>query len=96
MYSSAQDRLGRGLVAIKKITKPFGSPVLAQKALREMKLLRYLQHENVCPYRQWNRRSRINQFPDCQPTRCIPISGRELVRGNTNSQNSPLTVLGIS
>ncbi|KAJ5178867.1 mitogen-activated protein kinase sty1 [Penicillium capsulatum] len=47
LVCSAQDRLGRGLVAIKKITQPFGSAALAKKALREIKLLRYLQHENI-------------------------------------------------
>lgn len=34
-------------VAIKKITKAFGNPVEAKRTLREVKLLRHLQHVNI-------------------------------------------------
>lgn len=47
LSSSAKDRILNKLVAIKKITKPFGSSTLAKNALREVKLLRYMRHENV-------------------------------------------------
>jgi p38 MAP kinase len=36
-------------VAIKKIMKPFSTPVLAKRTYRELKLLKHLKHENVCP-----------------------------------------------
>lgn len=46
-FSSAKDQILRGVVAVRKVTKPFGSSILAKRALREIKLLRYLRHENV-------------------------------------------------
>jgi serine/threonine protein kinase len=36
-----------GLVAIKKIERVFDHKIFAQRALRELKILRLLQHENV-------------------------------------------------
>ncbi|KAJ5902216.1 mitogen-activated protein kinase Hog1 [Penicillium taxi] len=47
MNSSAKDQILQKLVAVRKVTKPFGSSVLSKQALREIKLLRYLQHENL-------------------------------------------------
>jgi len=29
--------------------KPFSTPVLAKRTYRELKLLKHLKHENVCP-----------------------------------------------
>ena len=46
--SSAKDRLTGSNVAIKKIMKPFSTPVLAKRTYRELKLLKHLKHENVC------------------------------------------------
>jgi p38 MAP kinase len=46
-YSSAKDQLTGMSVAIKKIMKPFSTPVLAKRTYRELKLLKALQHENV-------------------------------------------------
>jgi mitogen-activated protein kinase 7 len=48
MFSAAKHiRSGRD-VAIKKITKVFDKPILAKRALREIKLLRHFNgHENV-------------------------------------------------
>jgi serine/threonine protein kinase len=46
-YSSAKDQLMGTSVAIKKIMKPFSTPVLAKRTYRELKLLKHIQHENV-------------------------------------------------
>jgi p38 MAP kinase len=46
--SSARDQLTNQNVAIKKIMKPFSTPVLAKRTYRELKLLKHLKHENVC------------------------------------------------
>jgi serine/threonine protein kinase len=45
--SSAKDELTGQPVAIKKILKPFSTPVLAKRTYRELKLLKHLRHENV-------------------------------------------------
>ena len=51
--SSAKDQLTGSSVAIKKIMKPFSTPVLSKRTYRELKLLKHIQHENVrrdpCP-----------------------------------------------
>ena len=47
MYSSAKDQLTGSSVAIKKIMKPFSTPVLSKRTYRELKLLKHIQHENV-------------------------------------------------
>ncbi|KAJ5549354.1 mitogen-activated protein kinase Hog1 [Penicillium frequentans] len=47
LICSAKDRILNKLVAVKKITRPFGSSMLAKSALREVKLLRYMRHENI-------------------------------------------------
>jgi serine/threonine protein kinase len=47
--SSAKDELTGQSVAIKKIMKPFSTPVLAKRTYRELKLLKHLRHENVSP-----------------------------------------------
>lgn len=48
-HSSAKDQLTNQNVAIKKIMKPFSTPVLAKRTYRELKLLKHLKHENVSP-----------------------------------------------
>ena len=45
--SSAKDQLTNQAVAVKKIMKPFSTPVLAKRTYRELKLLKHLRHENV-------------------------------------------------
>ncbi|RKP09942.1 mitogen-activated protein kinase hog1 [Thamnocephalis sphaerospora] len=47
LVCSAQDQLTMQAVAIKKIMKPFSTPVLAKRTYRELKLLKHLKHENV-------------------------------------------------
>jgi len=47
MASSAKDQLTNQAVAIKKIMKPFSTPVLSKRTYRELKLLKHLKHENV-------------------------------------------------
>ena len=47
LQSSAKDELTGQSVAIKKIMKPFSTPVLAKRTYRELKLLKHLRHENV-------------------------------------------------
>lgn len=34
-------------MAIKKIMKPFSTPVLSKRTYRELKLLKHIRHENV-------------------------------------------------
>lgn len=46
-YSSSKDQLTGSSVAIKKIMKPFSTPVLSKRTYRELKLLKHIQHENV-------------------------------------------------
>lgn len=46
-YSSAKDQLTSQAVAVKKIMKPFSTPVLSKRTYRELKLLKHLRHENV-------------------------------------------------
>jgi len=48
-FSSAKDQLTGASVAIKKIMKPFSTPVLSKRTYRELKLLKHIQHENVRP-----------------------------------------------
>ena len=45
--SSARDQLTSQPVAVKKIMKPFSTPVLSKRTYRELKLLKHLRHENV-------------------------------------------------
>ena len=47
LVCSARDQLTTQNVAIKKIMKPFSTPVLAKRTYRELKLLKHLKHENV-------------------------------------------------
>lgn len=47
LVCSAKDQLGGTAVAIKKIMKPFSTPVLSKRTYRELKLLKHLRHENV-------------------------------------------------
>jgi p38 MAP kinase len=49
--SSAKDQLTGASVAIKKIMKPFSTPVLSKRTYRELKLLKHILHENVSPIR---------------------------------------------
>ncbi|CAZ82188.1 unnamed protein product [Tuber melanosporum] len=47
LVCSAKDQLTTQSVAIKKIMKPFSTPVLSKRTYRELKLLKHLRHENV-------------------------------------------------
>lgn len=47
LVCSAKDQLGGTAVAIKKIMKPFSTPVLSKRTYRELKLLKHLRHENI-------------------------------------------------
>ena len=47
LVSSAKDQLTGASVAVKKIMKPFSTPVLSKRTYRELKLLKHIQHENV-------------------------------------------------
>jgi p38 MAP kinase len=47
LVCSARDQLTNQNVAVKKIMKPFSTPVLAKRTYRELKLLKHLRHENV-------------------------------------------------
>lgn len=52
--SSAKDQLTGSSVAIKKIMKPFSTPVLSKRTYRELKLLKHIKHENVSPSQSHN------------------------------------------
>ncbi|KAF8633612.1 hypothetical protein AX15_001397 [Amanita polypyramis BW_CC] len=47
LVCSAKDQLTGQAVAIKKIMKPFSTPVLSKRTYRELKLLKHIQHENI-------------------------------------------------
>ncbi|KAF9919742.1 MAPK protein hog1 [Linnemannia zychae] len=47
LVCSAKDELTSQPVAIKKIMKPFSTPVLSKRTYRELKLLKHLKHENI-------------------------------------------------
>lgn len=47
LVCSAKDQITGMNVAIKKIMKPFSTPVLAKRTYRELKLLKHLKHDNV-------------------------------------------------
>lgn len=47
LVCSAKDQLTGSSVAIKKIMKPFSTPVLSKRTYRELKLLKHIQHENI-------------------------------------------------
>ncbi|CAG8739878.1 7324_t:CDS:10 [Dentiscutata erythropus] len=47
LVCSAKDQLTGVNVAIKKILKPFSTPVLSKRTYRELKLLKHLKHENI-------------------------------------------------
>ncbi|KAK6465615.1 kinase-like domain-containing protein [Scheffersomyces coipomensis] len=47
LVCSAVDKLTGQNVAVKKIMKPFSTPVLAKRTYRELKLLKHLRHENL-------------------------------------------------
>ncbi|KAJ5147207.1 hypothetical protein N7526_000559 [Penicillium atrosanguineum] len=47
LVCSARDQLTGQPVAVKKIMKPFSTPVLSKRTYRELKLLKHLRHENI-------------------------------------------------
>ena len=47
LCSSAYDTERQMKVAIKKLSKPFQSPVHAKRAFREIRMLKHMRHENV-------------------------------------------------
>lgn len=47
--SSVMNSETREMVAIKKIANAFENHMDAKRTLREIKLLKHLDHENVCP-----------------------------------------------
>ncbi|KAI1292761.1 MAPK protein hog1 [Mortierella claussenii] len=50
LVCSAKDELTGQPVAIKKIMKPFSTPVLSKRTYRELKLLKHLKHENIISF----------------------------------------------
>jgi hypothetical protein len=47
LVCAARDQLTGAPVAVKKIMKPFSTPVLSKRTYRELKLLKHLRHENI-------------------------------------------------
>ena len=64
LCSSAKDQLTGSSVAIKKIMKPFSTPVLSKRTYRELKLLKHIQHENVRRPLSSTRQLVLTPFPD--------------------------------
>jgi p38 MAP kinase len=77
--SSAKDQLTGQSVAIKKVTKPFSSPVLSKRTYRELKLLKHLKHENVGLYTA-RAMCRVLTLADHLAQRHLHISPRKYVR----------------
>ncbi|KAI9167098.1 Mitogen-activated protein kinase HOG1 [Paramyrothecium foliicola] len=59
LVCSARDQLTNQNVAVKKIMKPFSTPVLAKRTYRELKLLKHLKHENAS--------HSLENFTTCSP-----------------------------
>ncbi|EKD18708.1 mitogen-activated protein kinase sty1 [Drepanopeziza brunnea f. sp. 'multigermtubi' MB_m1] len=68
LVCSAKDQLTGHNVAVKKIMKPFSTPVLSKRTYRELKLLKHLKHENV---RTWPAPAAI---PLLMPSQVISLS----------------------
>lgn len=49
-YSSAVDNQTGLKVAIKKLARPFQSAVHAKRTYRELRMLKHMNHENVCTF----------------------------------------------
>lgn len=49
-YSSAVDNQSGLKVAIKKLARPFQSAVHAKRTYRELRMLKHMNHENVCTF----------------------------------------------
>ena len=64
MYSSARDDETDEKVAIKKIGNAFDNVVDSRRVLREIKLLRHLQHENVIAIKDIMRPPNKDNFQD--------------------------------
>ncbi|CAH0033624.1 unnamed protein product [Clonostachys rhizophaga] len=64
LVCSARDQLTNQNVAVKKIMKPFSTPVLAKRTYRELKLLKHLRHENRHLYFPTRRSVRSATIPD--------------------------------
>jgi mitogen-activated protein kinase 1/3/mitogen-activated protein kinase 6 len=47
---AAKDRLTKRVFAIKKIEKLFKHPIYTKRTLREMKIVRLLNHENILKF----------------------------------------------
>lgn len=48
LVCSARDQISNTKLAVKKLSEPFKSDNIAKHMFREVKLLKQLQHENVC------------------------------------------------
>ncbi|KAH7042358.1 putative mitogen-activated protein kinase [Linnemannia elongata] len=68
LVCSAKDELTGQPVAIKKIMKPFSTPVLSKRTYRELKLLKHLKHENIISLSDIF----ISPLEDILPTLIIP------------------------
>lgn len=79
-HSSAKDQLTGQSVAIKKIMKPFSTPVLSKRTYRELKLLKHIQHENVRVFSVSVYALTYMQTSDHRTQRCIHLPLRRLAR----------------
>ena len=62
--------------------KPFSTPVLAKRTYRELKLLKHIQHENVCtpsPTKSPLNHPFTHALTDHQPQRCFYFATRRSV-----------------
>lgn len=61
--SSATDKMIHQAASLKKLAQPFRCSNIARQVFREVKILKYLQHENVC-HLGVIANSETNQWPD--------------------------------
>ena len=64
-FSSAYDSQQQMKVAIKKLARPFQSPIHAKRAYREIRMLKHMWHENVRDNNYWLHFPMI--LSECQP-----------------------------
>lgn len=74
LVCSAKDQLTATSVAIKKIMKPFSTPVLSKRTYRELKLLKHIRHENVSVKKAVESHFTGILTPLCTPCQIISLS----------------------
>ncbi len=89
--SSAKDLLTGQNVAVKKIMKPFSTPVLSKRTYRELKLLKHLKHENVSGTSE-HRRECLGCLPVERSSRSVISSFRLLKTCKLSDKFGPIAL----